>query len=62
MKGWVQRDLFPGALKMMILQVLKSQPLHSDALAQHIKSLSDDRWRWRKALSGAATHAQERLG
>jgi transcriptional regulator len=37
-----QRDLFPGALEMMILQTLKRKPLHGYALAQHIKQTSDD--------------------
>ena len=37
-----QRDLFPGALEMMILQTLKLKPLHGYALAQHIKQSSDD--------------------
>ena len=37
-----QRDLFPGALEMMILQTLKHQPLHGYALAQRIKRTSDD--------------------
>ena len=36
------RDLFPGALEMMILRSLKRQPLHGYALAQHIKRTSDD--------------------
>jgi transcriptional regulator len=36
------RDLFPGALEMMILQTLKRQPLHGYALAQHIKRASKD--------------------
>jgi len=36
------RDLFPGALEMMILQTLKRQPLHGYALAQHIKRTSND--------------------
>jgi PadR family transcriptional regulator, regulatory protein PadR len=38
----VQRDLFPGALEMMILRTLRRQPLHGYALAQHIKRTSDD--------------------
>ena len=38
----MQRDLFPGALEMMILRTLKRQPLHGYALAQHIKRISDD--------------------
>jgi PadR family transcriptional regulator PadR len=37
-----QRDLFPGALEMMILQTLRSHPLHGYALAQLIKRTSDD--------------------
>ncbi|MGA2094985.1 MAG: PadR family transcriptional regulator [Candidatus Acidiferrum sp.] len=37
-----QRDLFPGALEMMILRTLKRQPLHGYALVQHIKRNSDD--------------------
>jgi len=31
-----QRDLFPGALEMMILQTLRPAPLHGYALAQLI--------------------------
>lgn len=42
MKTGPNRDLFPGALEMMILQVLKRQPLHGYALAQHIKIVSED--------------------
>jgi PadR family transcriptional regulator, regulatory protein PadR len=37
-----QRDLFPGALEMMVLRTLKRQPLHGYALLQHIKRTSDD--------------------
>src|SRR6202040_141743 len=37
-----QRDLFPGALEMMILRTLKKQPLHGYALAKHIKHVSND--------------------
>src|ERR1700744_1592385 len=36
------RDLFPGALELMILQTLHRKPMHGDALAQHIKSVCDD--------------------
>jgi PadR family transcriptional regulator PadR len=42
MKNRQQRDLFPGALEMMILRTLKRQPLHGYALAQHIKRTSND--------------------
>lgn len=37
-----RRDLFPGALEMMILRTLKRQPLHGYALTQHIKKASDE--------------------
>ena len=42
MKPQEQRDLFPGALEMMILQTLKRKSLHGYALAQHIKQTSDE--------------------
>src|ERR1700720_4298951 len=41
-KKETQRDLFPGALEMMILRTLKRQPLHGYALVQHIKRMSND--------------------
>jgi PadR family transcriptional regulator PadR len=37
-----QRDLFRGALEMMILQSLRRQPMHGYALVQHIKTRSKD--------------------
>jgi len=42
LKEQERRDLFPGALEMMILRTLKTQPLHGYALTQHIKRASDD--------------------
>lgn len=42
MKTSEQRDLFPGALEIMILRTLKRQPLHGYALVQHIKRASND--------------------
>jgi PadR family transcriptional regulator, regulatory protein PadR len=42
MKQTPQRDLFPGALEMMILRMLKRQPLHGYALVQQIKRTSQD--------------------
>jgi PadR family transcriptional regulator, regulatory protein PadR len=42
MKNREHRDLFPGALEMMVLRTLKRQPLHGYALAQHIKRTSKD--------------------
>jgi PadR family transcriptional regulator PadR len=37
-----RKDLFPGALEMMVLQTLQHQPLHGYALVQHIKQTSND--------------------
>jgi PadR family transcriptional regulator PadR len=42
MKKSAKRDLFPGALEMMILQSLRRQPSHGYALVQHIKRTSQD--------------------
>ena len=36
------RDLFPGALEIMILQILQRQPMHGYALVQHIQQRSKD--------------------
>jgi PadR family transcriptional regulator, regulatory protein PadR len=36
------RDLFPGALEMMILQSLRLKPMHGYALVKHIKQVSDE--------------------
>jgi len=37
-----RKDLFPGALEMMVLRTLQRQPLHGYALAQHIQRGSGD--------------------
>jgi transcriptional regulator len=37
-----QRDFFPGALEIMLLQSLRYKPMHGYALAKHIKQVSDD--------------------
>jgi transcriptional regulator len=37
-----QRDLFPGALEIMLLQSLRHKPMHGYALAKHIKQVSDE--------------------
>src|SRR5262250_2807465 len=42
MKKPDRRDLFPGALEMMILRTLRRQPMHGYALAQYIKRTSND--------------------
>src|ERR1700759_1965297 len=36
------RDLFPGALEMMVLESLRRQPAHGYALVQHIKQRSNN--------------------
>lgn len=42
MNRTAQRDLFPGALEMMVLQTLRQSPQHGYALAQSIKRTSQD--------------------
>lgn len=37
-----RKDLFPGALEMMVLRTLRRQPMHGYALVQHIKKTSKD--------------------
>lgn len=37
-----RRDLFPGALEMMVLHVLRRGSLHGYAIAQQIRDTSDD--------------------
>ena len=37
-----RRDLFPGAIEMMVLQILRLGPLHGYGLAQQIKQRSGD--------------------
>jgi PadR family transcriptional regulator, regulatory protein PadR len=36
------RDLFSGALEMMILQSIRLKPMHGYALAKYIKNVSDN--------------------
>jgi PadR family transcriptional regulator, regulatory protein PadR len=42
MKNSAPRDLFPGALEMMILESLRRQPAHGYALVQHIQQRSNN--------------------
>jgi transcriptional regulator len=37
-----QRDLFAGALELMILHSLRLKPMHGYALVKHIKQVSDN--------------------
>lgn len=41
-KSSQHRDLFPGALEVMILQSLRTHPMHGYALVRHIKQVSND--------------------
>lgn len=36
------RDLFPGALELMVLQTLHRQPMHGYAMVQHIRQRSNE--------------------
>jgi len=42
MKTSESRDLFPGALEMMILQSLRMRPMHGYALVKHIQQSSGE--------------------
>ncbi len=41
-KNSERRDLFSGALELMILHSLRVKPMHGYALVKHIKQVSDD--------------------
>src|SRR5580700_3821634 len=41
-KNTEHRDLFSGALEMMILHSLRLKPMHGYALVKHIKEVSSD--------------------
>ena len=63
LKSRDRKDLFPGALEMMILQMLKQQPLHGYALVQNIKRASNDLLQIERAhSSGPAAHVERRVG
>jgi PadR family transcriptional regulator PadR len=38
----IARDLFPGALELMMLRTVRQQPMHGYAIAQHIHRMSND--------------------
>ena len=42
MKDSPTRDLFPGAVEMMVLRLLKQRPLHGYALVQRIQQASNN--------------------
>jgi PadR family transcriptional regulator, regulatory protein PadR len=41
-KNMDKRDLFPGALELMILQSLRLRPMHGYGLVKQIQRVSDD--------------------
>jgi PadR family transcriptional regulator, regulatory protein PadR len=41
-KNSEHRDLFPGALEIMVLESLRLKPMHGYALVKHIKQVSDN--------------------
>lgn len=41
-KSATHRDLFPGALELMILQSLRLKPMHGYALVKHIQQVSGE--------------------
>ena len=41
-KNSEHRDLFPGALEIMILQSLRLRPMHGYGLVKHIKQVSEN--------------------
>ena len=41
-KNAEHRDLFPGALELMILQSLRLRPMHGYALVRHIQQVSGE--------------------
>jgi PadR family transcriptional regulator len=41
-KNLKYRDLFPGALEIMILQSLRLKPMHGYGLVKHIQQVSED--------------------
>ncbi len=58
-----RKDLFPGALEMMILQTLRIQPLHGYALAQHIKRVSKELLKVEEvSLSSSTANAEAETG
>ena len=58
-----QRDLFRGALEMMVLGSLMREPMHGYALVQHIKQRSNDLLRLERGYSiRIATIAEGRPG
>jgi PadR family transcriptional regulator, regulatory protein PadR len=56
------RDLFPGALEMMVLRTLERQPMHGYALVQRIKRSSRDLLQIEEGSLYPALHRLEAQG
>ena len=56
------RDLFPGALEMMILESLRRQPAHGYALVQHIQQRSKNLLQVEEGSLYPALHRLEHQG
>ena len=56
------RDLFPGALEMMILESLRRQPAHGYALVQYIQQRSNDLLQVEEGSLYPALHRMEQSG
>ena len=61
-KNSERRDLFPGALEIMILQSLRLQPMHGYALVKHIKLVSDDLLQVEEGSLYPALHRMDEAG
>jgi transcriptional regulator len=57
-----RKDLFPGALEMMVLQVLQQHALHGYALVQHIRRRSNDLLQVEEGSLYPALHRMEQQG
>ena len=56
------RDLFPGALELMILKSLSWRPMHGYALAQRLKDISEDYLQIEEGSLYPALHRMEQSG
>lgn len=56
------RDLFPGALEMMVLRLLKREPMHGYALVQRIQQASRNLLQVEEGSLYPALHRMEQHG
>ena len=62
MKPNEPRDLFPGALEMMVLRTLQRRAMHGYALVQHIQRTSNDLLQVEEGSLYPALHRMEQSG